>query len=129
MTFLSRLRTLKLLFPVLSILTLSACAKVEINDHEWCTDMGSQGATCFHTMTTQTRDIPKSEWDDLRFGNTCTADPQSNPGATMADMKSVIERLCIISKRCNYQTQQAIRDFFYRVDQAQPDLFLSQHVP
>jgi hypothetical protein len=100
-------------FILTALLPLS-CARVQIVDHEFCADMGTLGAGCFHTMTDDTRDIPKAEWDDMRFGQICTNDPPGRKGETFADWKVVIEKLCSIVRRCDYETKKQLAEFFFR---------------
>lgn len=78
--------------------------------------MGSQGASCFHTLTTETRDIPKAQWDDMRFGQICTNDPQGRTGETFADWKLVIQKLCKATKKCDYKTTKKLESFFLKVE-------------
>lgn len=86
---------------------LASCGHQAIVDHEFCSDIGSQGAICFHTLTEASRDIPKDQWDDERFGQIC------EKSDVFADWKSVIEKLCSVSKDCDYP---GIEAFFKRVD-------------
>jgi hypothetical protein len=87
------------------LLTLTACAKVSIKDAEWCGDMGFLGASCFHTLTPDTRDIPQPNWDEERFGQVCTK------AKTFKDMKVAIEKLCSVSNvRCSYEVEEIIRN-------------------
>jgi hypothetical protein len=94
-------------------MAVSGCAHVEIKDSEWCGDMGASGAECFHTLTTETRDLTKTEWDSLRFGMVCTK------ADTFADWKSVIEKLCNKTGICDYQTQASLNAFFDHVKAVQ----------
>lgn len=88
---------------VLGLLLLSGCASVRIPDTEWCGDMGSEGAACFHTLTDESRDIPKAEWDDFRFGQVCTT------ANDFASIKSALEKLCSMAgKRCKYYVKQVL---------------------
>ncbi len=88
---------------------LSACAQIPITDHEFCADMGEYGASCAHTLTTATRDLDKTTWDQTRFGMVCESSD------SFADWKSVIEKLCSISGRCSYEEQQQVQNFFLRM--------------
>jgi len=85
---------------------LSACgSRVRITDTEWCADVGASGASCFRTLSNISRDIPKAEWDEERFGQICsTAD-------TFAEWKAALLKLCSDTGRCDYQTQEIIRRF------------------
>lgn len=59
--------------------------------------MGSEGATCAHTLSDATRDLTKEEWDALRFGQACThAD-------NLANWIEAILQLCKTTKRCTWQ--------------------------
>jgi hypothetical protein len=71
--------------------------------------MGTDGATCAHTLTTETRDIDKTTWDQMRFGMICESSD------SFADLKAVIEQLCSISGRCTYQEKQQVENFFIRM--------------
>ena len=88
---------------------LSACADVQVKDHEFCADMGADGATCAHTLTSATRDIDKANWDQLRFGMICESSD------SFADWKAVIEQLCSVSGRCTYEEKQWAQIFFLRI--------------
>jgi len=94
---------------VFSFALVSACARVQIKDSQWCGDLGSQGAACFHTLTQGEEDIPKAIWDLKRFGQVCT------PATTFADWKQAIEELCSYSNDCDYEVQQHMDEFFDRV--------------
>lgn len=89
---------------------LLSCAKVEIKDAEFCGDMGDDGAVCYHTLTTESREIDKVNWDVERFGQICTS------AQTFAEWKATIEKLCSASKRCTYEEQQMIEQFYRNMD-------------
>lgn len=76
------------------MMLFSGCSIVQVRDQEVCGDMGSQGASCVHTLTQEKRDIGFNDWDDIRFGWLCMSP------ATFADQKRLIEFLCQISHRC-----------------------------
>lgn len=90
---------------LLCLIALSGCAKVSITDREFCGDMGSEGASCFKTLSGETRDIPPNEWDDFRFGMVC-----SKPD-TFAEWKKALLKLCSVSKRCKFETKKKINKF------------------
>jgi hypothetical protein len=94
-------------------MAVSGCAHVEITDSEWCGDMGASGAECFHTLTTETHELTKVEWDTERFGMVCTK------ADTFADWKADIEKLCNKTGICDYQTQTSLTAFFDRVKAVQ----------
>lgn len=97
-------------------LALSGCARVKIVDHVFCGDEGTIGASCFHTLTDEIQILSKSQWDDMRFGQICTLDPEGHKGETFADWKAVIEKLCSVSSDCDYQR---VNSFFQRVERVQ----------
>jgi hypothetical protein len=97
------LQTLRLLLIGLFTLTaLNGCGTVNIKDFEACQDLGEYGAHCAHFLTPATRDIPKAQWDEMRFGQF------SITYQTLADLKADIEKLCNVSKKCTYEQQQQI---------------------
>lgn len=87
---------------ILTALVNTSCAHVAINDHEWCGDKAEKGALCFHTLTNESRQLSKEEWDATRFGNICTHDQPGHLGETFAEMKANQEKLCNYSKICIY---------------------------
>ena len=88
----------------------SSCASVHIKDAEVCGDMGKDGATCFHTLTSATRDISEPEWDNTRFGWVCT------DANNFAGWKADIEQLCHQTNNCTYDVQSQIKAFFDKID-------------
>jgi hypothetical protein len=72
--------------------------------------MGEDGASCFHTLTTDSRDLTKAEWDSLRFGMACTK------ADTFGDWKANIEKLCNKTGICDYATEASLNAFFNRVE-------------
>ncbi len=89
----------------LSLLLLSGCAHVAIPNTEWCGDMGSEGASCFHTLTDDARDLTKEQWDTERFGQVCTTLND------FAAMKTSLEQLCSMAgRRCSYYARKALRN-------------------
>lgn len=73
--------------------------------------MGDSGAACFHTLTSESRDLAKIDWDKERFGMVCTK------AQNFAEMKAAVEKLCHKSKLCTYEDRQLMRAFFERVDE------------
>lgn len=59
--------------------------------------MGYSGASCFHTLKTDSRDIDKYAWDKERFGMLCTK------VSNFSDWKTVIEELCHETKECTFE--------------------------
>ena len=88
-------RILKTLLAISFILMGASCA-VEIKDQEWCGDMGERGAECFHTLTQDKRTLTKTEWDEIRFGQVCSA------ASNFADIKANLEKLCHETQDCKY---------------------------
>jgi len=85
---------------------LSSCSQVKLNDNEWCGDMGQQGASCFNTISDNSRDIEKEEWDKERFGMLCTK------AESFANWKQAILKLCkLAGKRCKYDVKKKIIKF------------------
>lgn len=91
-------------------MVLHNCATVAIHDEEFCGDAGPDGASCFHFLTTDSRDIPKQAWDVMREGMICESTQ------AFSDWKADIEKLCSISHRCTYDQQKQLEVFFSRVE-------------
>lgn len=64
--------------------------------------MGASGAECFHTFSSASREIPKAQWDQERFGQLCTK------AQNFADWKAVILQLCSETKNCTHADIAAI---------------------
>lgn len=96
---------LKNLLVILLICVSASCAKIKISDQEYCGDIGEFGATCFHTLTEETRDIEKGAWDRERFGMICST------AETFGEMKKVVLKLCSLSKRCSKKAKKKINKF------------------
>jgi len=83
---------------------LSACAQVEIKDHEFIGSLGSQGGAGFHTLNSTKTIYSFSDiltmWTDLSHPMVMTSVD------TLTDWKAVIEKLCSLSNDCVYQVQQ-----------------------
>jgi hypothetical protein len=88
----------------------SSCGSIQIKDAEWCGDMGSEGAYCFHTISNEARGLEKPDWDKERFGMVCT-----NP-ANFANWKEAILKLCEQTKNCTYEFVEMLTSFSNKVD-------------
>lgn len=100
--------TLWILLSTLTVASLlNSCAVVQIKDEIIYGDKGSLGAHYVHTLSDEKGDIPKSQWDDLRFGMLCWS------STAYGDWKAVIEQECSLAKNCNYQI---IKQFFDKMD-------------
>lgn len=73
--------------------------------------MGPYGASCFHTLSDESRDIDKTTWDAERVGQVCT------DSSSFANWKAAILKLCKANRSCTYQQKQALRAFVERVEQ------------
>lgn len=100
------------------MLCLSSCARILIEDQEWCGDIGTQGAVCYHTLSDKERVIPQPQWDHERFGQLCTHDPPEDMGKTFSQIRQWIEQLCAVSKRCRYEENKKIMRFLDRTIRA-----------
>jgi hypothetical protein len=101
---------LKSALLILSVLIFSACGRVQIKNSEWCGDMGELGASCFNTLSSESRDIPKDRWDQERFGQVCTK------GESFTDLKSALEKLCFMTKRCTQAQKKIIEELGMKID-------------
>lgn len=93
------------------VFLLASCARVKVKDSEWCGDIGSYGASCFHTLTDETREVSLKEWEQERFGMICTK------ADNFADWKITILKLCRIAKfRCTYDSKTKMVQFIGKVE-------------
>lgn len=90
---------------LLCLLLFSSCGSVKIKDSEFCGDMGTAGASCFKTLSGETRDVHPNDWDEERFGMICSK------ADTFADWKKAILKLCKMSRRCKYESKKKIKKF------------------
>jgi len=81
----------------------TSCGDVNIKDEVWYADKGLLGAVELHTLTNDMKDIPKLDWDNMRFGMLCTSTD------TFAEIKSELETLCSYGDDCTYDTQQKVQ--------------------
>ena len=92
----------KLILKVLLVTSLSllpsSCAHVVVQNAEWCGDMGDAGASCFNTLSDNSRDLTKSEWDAIRFGQVCTSKE------SITNWKTAILKLCKYSNICTFDS-------------------------
>lgn len=100
----------------LILLFLVSCTSVPVYDSEVCGDLGTAGASCFHTLTTDARDIKKADWDQERFGQLCIT------SQTFADIKASIEKLCSVSTtvRCSYEVKHMLESLQKKIDSVKP---------
>jgi hypothetical protein len=98
-------KTCRRLFVWITILLLASCGRVKINDSEFCGDMGSEGATCFNLLSDKKREIKKEQWDEERFGMICS------DSEAFLNLKTAIQKLCYVSKRCYYDNAKKIIKF------------------
>jgi hypothetical protein len=99
------MKNLKENWVILFLFALISCAQVKIKDQEYCGDAGPLGATCFTTLSNQTRDLPPAEWDELRYGQVCT------DAKNYADNVAIIQKACRVCKCCTYDAKNKIRIF------------------
>lgn len=72
--------------------------------------MGSEGASCYHTLSKETRDIPKTAWDEERVGMLCTHSED------FAALISALEKLCLKNNRCSYQETELIHEMKLKME-------------
>lgn len=91
---------------ILSVCLLVSCARVQVKNTEWCTDLGNSGAHCFNTLSTDSREVPKKEWDAERFGMLCTSSDD------FYEWKAIILKLCQYARdRCTYEDRMRIQTY------------------
>lgn len=99
---------------VLLGLSISGCPSVQIKDEEVCGSLASKGATCFHTLTEESRTMTLQEfaawWNDL-------SDPKiATRASAFADAKAALETLCSINNVCTYEQKQVIAKLSNKFD-------------
>jgi hypothetical protein len=90
---------------------LNACAVI-IKDAEVCGDLGNS-ASCFHTLSNESRDLSQQEWDAMRVGMLCTS------ADSFANWKSALEKLCHQTGNCTYELKKNLTEFFNKVSSFQ----------
>lgn len=96
------MKNLSILFLLILV---SSCGKnVKIDNNEWCGDLGEYGASCTKMLSEEQRELTKEEWDIERVGMLC------GKAEAFANLKEVIQKLCVKNKKCEYEKiQQATR--------------------
>lgn len=93
---------MKTLTLVLFVLTLSACAPIEIRDTLWYLNLRTE-AVGFHTLTEQRQYLNSDEWYDKQLGMLCTS-PEN-----FAYWKSLVLKLCEETE-CTYSVEETARN-------------------
>jgi len=109
-------RSMVISFALAFLLPLNGCNQVPIKNNEFCADAGQFGASCFHSLSDDERDIPKATWDiptvdpSHRFGMVCTSTD------AFTNWQKAIEILCQNHQtECDFETKQAIQIFLSKV--------------
>ncbi len=103
---------LNMLISLVFVSLLLSCT-VPVKNNEFCADMGVDGAACFHTLSKDSRDLKKADWDKARFGMICESTD------VFANIKDIIDTLCQNSGQCTYEQQQAEAQFFDKLNTSQ----------
>lgn len=82
---------------LLIFVALSNCTTIELQNSEWCGDKGALGASCFHTLSDDSRSLLKSDWDKERIGMVCTK------AESFGEWKKVLLKLCDETGYCTYK--------------------------
>ena len=72
--------------------------------------MGQLGASCFHTLSDDEREISLPEWDEERFGMICAK------ASDFASWKAALLKLCKLTKRCTYEEKNNVLKFDRKVN-------------
>lgn len=83
--------------------------------------MGELGASCFHTLSDDSRDLDKETWDKERFGQVC-AQPQ-----VFTDLKSSLEKLCYKNRKCTYEQKKILKKVTRDLEKFNKDFNDSKH--
>lgn len=98
-------KSLKTVCAILFSFLASSC--VRIQDTEWCGYMGELGATCFHTLSDETRDMTLEEFKTWCAENGCVF----GTSKTFAYYKGLLQKLCKSTRRCTYDDFKALEKF------------------
>lgn len=98
---------------------LSSCAVVPIEEEDFYTDKGANGAVETHFFSTDITDIGKAAWDSMREGMVCMS------AQALSDIKGAIEQLCTKTV-CDEQLVQTLRDAYARTHDAQLSILLTK---
>ncbi len=101
---------------ILCVLSLSSCARVQINDHEICGDKGKLGASCFNMLSDGSRKLSFDDWAIERFGQLCMQ------ADAFANIKAALLKLCESSKRCTWEEKQQIANLGSKMEMFSQDL-------
>lgn len=91
---------------LLSILTVVSCGHITVKNTEVCGILGADGAHCANTLTPDTRDLTKEEWDAISAYRYVAM-----PIEAYAEWKKIQEYLCHESNLCDYETVKQLRAF------------------
>ena len=92
------------------VVVFSGCGTVTVYDQEVCGDLGQAGAHCAHTLTNQTRDISKANWDIERVGYLCMN------SQSFTDQETAVDEFCNNNQSlCDYQTRVALQTSLHRI--------------
>ena len=82
--------------------------------------MGSLGASCFHTLSDDTRDLSKEEWDSLRFGMVCTE------AENFAEWKAALLKFCESTKKCTFEVKKVVNQLQSKLERHQRKVLLAR---
>lgn len=77
--------------------------------------MGELGASCFKTHSGDSRDLPKEQWDQERFGQVCTQ------AENFANLKTAIQKLCYLTKKCTIEEKKILKDLETKIEKFSKD--------
>ncbi len=104
-------------------LLASGCGNVPIQNTEVCWDAGNLGAYCINTLIEDARDIPKPEWDTLRFGMGCMSDTD------FGEIKASIEKLCAKPGACSYEFKKKYAEYLKKEAKVKKKLYPTESLP
>ena len=106
---------------LLFLVLFTGCA-IPIQEEDFYTDRGPDGAVETHYFSTDVTDIGQGAWDSIREGMTCMS------GKAIADIKGEIEKLCT-KTACSEQTKVALKRTLRALDPAFSRLEAAQALP
>lgn len=107
---------------LLLILVLFTGCSVPIQEADFYTDRGPDGAVETHFFSTDITDIGKEAWDSMREGMTCMS------GQDLANIKGAVQKLCT-KTACSEQTKVALKRTLRALDPAFSRLEAARALP
>ena len=95
--------TLAILSSAVVVVALTSCTQIQVKNSPWYGDKGSLGAHWVDLFDANTGDIPKAQWDVLRFGMVCSS------ADNLENLLTDIEKMCDTQQTCTIEQEAVLR--------------------